>query len=382
MVNPQFERLTGIPAGEAVGRTARELVKELDPVWIETYDRVVRTGEPMRFEREEPAFGRWFEVQAYPLAGDRFAILYDDITERKRAEAALRDSEARLRGVLDAMAEGFAIFDAEFTIRDVNQETLRLDGRTREELIGRSHWDAFPGTEYSPLGSLYRRVAQERVPRATEYLYDWPDGRTMWIDVRAYPTPDGGVAVFWRDITDRKTAEDAMRDSEERYRALFESMDEAYAVVDVLKDKAGAWIDFRFVEVNPAFLAHTSMPWPVGQTATELLGAPNPRWTQLYGQALDTGKAIRVQEAEPTLDRVFDLNIFTLDRERNRVAVLFTNITERKRAEAALRDSEERFRQFANASASGLWIRNPETLSMEFVSPAIATIYGTARDAH
>jgi two-component system CheB/CheR fusion protein len=117
-------------------------------------------------------------------------------------------------------------------------------------------------------------------------------------------------------------------------------MDEAYAVVEVLKDDAGKWADFRFLEVNPAFMQHMPMPYPVGKTATELLGNPNPRWTELYGEVLDSGKALRVEEPESTLGRTFDLNIFSLDRENNRVAVLFTNITERKRAEEALRASE------------------------------------------
>ena len=94
------------------------------------------------------------------------------------------------------MAEGFALFAPDFTILDVNDETVRLDGRPRDELIGRSHWDAFPETERSPLGDFYRRVMRERAPGSLEHRYRWPDGRVMWVDVRAYPTPDGGVAVF------------------------------------------------------------------------------------------------------------------------------------------------------------------------------------------
>jgi PAS domain S-box-containing protein len=183
----------------------------------------------------------------------------------------------------------------------------------------------------------------------------------------------------WVEV-ERARAEAATRESEARYRALFESMDEAYAVVEVLRDADGAWNDFRFLQANPAFVAHTSMPYPVGRTASELLGTPNPRWTQLYGQALDTGLPLRVQEAEPTLGRVFDLNIFSLDRARNRVAVLFTDITQRVHAEAALRESEARFRGFAENSADVLWITTGDGSRLEYLSPAFERTFGEAPD--
>lgn len=159
---------------------------------------------------------------------------------------------------------------------------------------------------------------------------------------------------IWTAI-ERARAAAALRASEEKYRALFESMDEAYAVVEVLKDQVGRWVDFRFLDANPAFMEHTSMPYPVGKTAAELLGTPNQRWTQLYGQALDTGDPIRIEETEHTLGRTFDLNIFTLDRNRNRVAILFTDITRRKQIEVALRESEEQFRTLADTAPALIW---------------------------
>ena len=323
------------------------------------------------FDRDDIEFLKTYAMVLGPVI-DRFEVA----AEREAARIGLVEREARLNHVLEGMGEGFGLLAPDFTILEHNREALRLDGRTREEVVGRSHWEVYPGSEQSELGRLLKTAMAERKSVFLEHRYVWENGAALWLDMRAYPTADGALAVFWRDITQARQAVDALRESEERYRALFESMDEAYAVVEVLKDEAGRWVDFRFIEVNPAFIAHTAMPWPVGRTATELLGTPNPRWTRLYGQALDTGQPIRVEEDEPTLGRTFDLNIFTLDRARNRVAVLFTNITARKRAEAVLRESEERFQQFAQASAAGLWIRDARTLDMEFVSPAVGTIYG------
>jgi PAS domain S-box-containing protein len=262
--------------------------------------------------------------------------------QRARGEAATARAERRAEGLIERMGDAHCVLDRDFHIERVNAATERVLGVPRTALVGRSHWDVFPASVDAPIGRAFRRVVQEGVEQHLAHHYTG-EGYDMHIEVDAYPTDEGGVAMFWRDVTERVRAESALRASEEKYRALFNEMDEAYAVVEVIADAEGRWTDFLFLEVNPAFMRHTGMPHPVGRTATQLLGTPNPRWAELYGRAVQTGTSIRLEEAEFTLGRVFDLNIFRLGGEGSRrVAVLFTDITERKRAEDSARENAER----------------------------------------
>ncbi len=139
-----------------------------------------------------------------------------DVARMRRAtSAAIRASEARLRGVLEGMAEGFGLLDRDFRIIEINAEGCRLDDRPRDALIGKTHWEAYPGSEVSDVGQLYKRAMQERQPVALEHFHVWGDGHGAWLDMRAYPTDDGGLAVFYRDVTERHRAQDQLRELNE-----------------------------------------------------------------------------------------------------------------------------------------------------------------------
>lgn len=123
-VSPHFAGMTGIRA-DAVGRTARELVPGLEQDWIDAYARVGIDGETRRFEQGSDAMGRWLEVLAWPLGDRRFAILFQDLTERRRAEAALRESEERARLAIDMVGLGTWRYD-------ITTDAVTLDERMRE----------------------------------------------------------------------------------------------------------------------------------------------------------------------------------------------------------------------------------------------------------
>ncbi len=136
--------------------------------------------------------------------------------ETARAQAALRAERDRSRNIFDTIAEGFAVFDADWNIVEMNAEGLRLSRATALDVIGRNHWEVFPHTVDMELGRMYREVMRTRVASAAIYSHTFPDGERIWTEVRAYPMQDGSIASFFRDITDRKLAEEKLVEADRR----------------------------------------------------------------------------------------------------------------------------------------------------------------------
>ncbi len=130
---------------------------------------------------------------------------------RREAAETVAAAEARAARVLAHMTEGYILLNHAFGVVEINDEGVRLDGRAREEIVGRSHWELWPGSETGAQGRLYRQVMRDGVPGSVEIHYEWPDGRSAWIEIDAFPVPDG-VAVFYRDTTARKVAEEALHE--------------------------------------------------------------------------------------------------------------------------------------------------------------------------
>lgn len=102
-VNPAFEQLTGLKAQDVKGRTVREVLPSTEEAWIQRYGEVALSGKPLHFEEYSAVLGKHFEVMAYAPAPRQFATIFQDITDRKKSEQALRESEGRVRSKLEAL---------------------------------------------------------------------------------------------------------------------------------------------------------------------------------------------------------------------------------------------------------------------------------------
>jgi PAS domain S-box-containing protein len=230
--NDDYIPIFGAKHPDAIGRPFAvvwfDIWEQIRPLVDQTLSGQASWHEDLLIPMERNGYREdaWFSFSYNPVWDDVGAIAgmfcaATETTGKVLGQRALRESEERARGVLDGMDEAFILLDREFRVLRINPAGLRLDTRPEAEIVGRTHWEVWPNTEHSPLGEFYKRAMAERVPATFENRYTWPDGREAWTEIRAYPAPDG-LAVFYRDITERKRAEAQLREAEDHYRHTVE----------------------------------------------------------------------------------------------------------------------------------------------------------------
>ena len=180
------------------------------------------------------------------------AIQGTDVTEQVRAEAAMRAIHERAESILDVLGDGFVAFDEDFRVIKINAAALKYDGRQEHEILGITHWEAWPTSKGSVLEEVYLRCLNEQVQISIERQY-LGFGRDRWLELRLCPVP-GGIVSFYCDITDRKLSDAALRASEERFRALVEAV--PHLVWEAGPDGQIEWVNGRFAQYTGIAIEH------------------------------------------------------------------------------------------------------------------------------
>jgi PAS domain S-box-containing protein len=287
-------------------------------------------------------------------------VACNETTKQVVTRQKLSLSEQRFGNLIRQTTVGIIVLSgADMVVEIVNDAYGRLIDRRHEELIGKPLFTVIP--EARP----YFHPILEKVRTTGEplYLYDYPyfvivDGvkKEGFLDLVYQPfrEQDGsisGVMVVCHDVSEKVLARRKVEESEEKYRSLFETMDQGFCLIEMLFDSSNKPVDYRFIELNPRFEQQTGLKKAQGKSIRELVPDIEAHWFEIYGKVALTGESIRFTEGSRAMGRWFDVYAFRLGGNGSRkVALLFTDITGRKQSEEALQESEARFRSLAQNS--------------------------------
>lgn len=214
-INPAIRQYVQFPIEEIIGKTGEELgfPEKQVAIWNRVLREVLRTGRPLTEEIHVCACGKKhdFQIRVAPEISEgeikSLITVSRDITERKRADEALVETQRRLSIIVDSIADGFYALDNEFRFTHVNAAALSYFGKSRNAMIGRSLFELFPRVLGTVFEASYRRAMQSGKPEHFEALSVVAD---RVVQMHAYPGP-GNLTVLFRDVTERKKMEEELR---------------------------------------------------------------------------------------------------------------------------------------------------------------------------
>jgi PAS domain S-box-containing protein/putative nucleotidyltransferase with HDIG domain len=309
--------------------------------------------------------GEIFVSHAYMLegsAGDRGLAmhLFEDVTEARRAQALVTASERRFRTLIENASDLLAVLDRDGTIAYMSPSITRLGDYRPDEVIGRHYLEfAHPEDVPTARAGLAEILAGPGRSHASEVRFRHKDGHWVTLESisrNALEEPAVcGIVINSRDITERKRSEDAVRASEQRFRSLFSNMLEGFARLEPVSGLNGQ-TDFVYVEVNPAFERLTGLRDVIGRKITDVVPGireSNPELMALYERMAAGGAPERVEAYVGPLEIWF--SVMAYPSMPNGFIAVFDNITERKRAEGAVRLSEQRLSLATQSARMGIW---------------------------
>jgi PAS domain S-box-containing protein len=290
--------------------------------------------------------------------------LEKEIEERKQAERDLAQSEQRWATTLASIGDAVIATDVLGKITFMNPIAEHLTGWRLKDAVKKPIGEVF-----NIINELTRKPSENPVAKVIEKgtivglanhtILIGKAGREIPIDDSGAPIRSAsgavtGVVLVFRDITERRKAEEEIARSERKYRSLNLSMTEGLCLHEMIYDDSGEPVDYRIIDINPSYERITGLAKRevVGKKASELYGTGEPPYFDIYTRVAGSGKAETFETYFPPMDKYFSISAFSPGK--GTFATVFSDITTRTRAEAALRYNESRLRRFYESGLIGV----------------------------
>jgi PAS domain S-box-containing protein len=387
--SPATGRVLGYVAGERVGKNIFDFVHPDDipvvkEVFVQSTHKPGATIPPQFRCRHKDGSWVWLEAVSSNYLDDpnigAIIVSSRDITLRRDAAKALQDSEERYRAMIQAMNSGIAVYQpvdlgSDFVFKDFNPAAERITHATREQVLGRRMLEAFPNMDKFGLLLSLQRVYRTGAPEYLPAAYYKDQHREGWRENFIYRLPSGDIVAIFNDVTERKKAEEALRESEEFNRSLVENLPDYIMVYD---------------NKGTIVYMNSSAARAMGCPAEDLIGTSVLSSVAPYHREMAEGnirKRIAGHEVEPyeidTLTKHGQV-ITTMLRAQPIVyhhepgfLLVLTDITERKQAEQQIQESQRVYTTLIqNLPGIAYRCHNDPNRTMAFISDGCHELTG------
>jgi PAS domain S-box-containing protein len=353
-------------------------LKPKDAIGKKCYEIMHGTKSPIpecpcanTLETREAAEGEFFQngehyiATASPIFNDNheliaFAHTVKEITERKKIEEVINESEEKFRSIIEQSSDGITLLDENGMIWEWNKANEKITGFRKKEVLGKPFWDiqylSLPSEKKTPemkehfknaIQSCYQDEETPWLNNDIEVKIQRPDGsiRQIQSHIFSYETSKGlSLGSISKDITDKKEHEEAIRDSQVRYSRLFEKMLDGFAYHKIVLDEDDKPVDYIFLEVNSEFEELTGLKREniIGKKVTDVIPGieTDPaHWIDIYGAVAMEGKEFRFEQFAEPLGKWYSVS--TYSPKIGYFATVLEDITERKLTEEALQTTVE-----------------------------------------
>jgi PAS domain S-box-containing protein len=281
-------------------------------------------------------------------------------TERSRLEEELQECRDKLKTVFENANDEIVYTDIEGKIVDVNKKIEDIYGYKPEEVIGKNYVEIgfLSEEDLQTAGEVITDIMSGKPGRILEFETFRKDGTKVFIEVNSkLITKDGEIKGFLnivRDISERRQAEKALGESEERFHSLYSSMSEGVSLHEIVNDESGNPVDYRILDVNAAYESITGITKPkaIGRKASELYRMRPPPHLEAYANVASSGEPTSFETYFSSMNSHFSVSAFS--PQRGKFATIFRDITERKRAEHELKRYQEHLEELVQERTARL----------------------------
>jgi PAS domain S-box-containing protein len=385
-----MERLFGYARSDLIGKDCSILSKllslESEDLCKEKFDELLNQTPitPLKLQIQKKSRELTW-VNAYfssiEIAGKiYYQIIMQDIYEGVIKEQKLKDSEYKYRLITENANDMISVLDNKYKYIYINEETyLKFLGYSKKDLIGKSAWKFIYHEDInkylkdiSGKGDVDENKAELRVKHK--------DGNWIWIQVNIRRFKDeirkkNRYLIVSREITKQIQAEDELKESEMKFRTLFNSSTSGIAYHKIVYDENGNPINYIITDVNPQFenILHIEKKDAINKIATNTYKVDKAPYLEVYSKVAESKESLSFETYYAPMNKHFKISV--IPSKDGEFITVFEDISEQKMSSLKLKESEEKYRQLIENAQEGIWAidKNAQTT---FVNPKMAEILG------